>query len=47
MSAVIKRCVCASPFQDKKYGKQMRVHAERGGKNIDRPPRCTVCGREN
>jgi len=38
----IKKCNCESAFQDKKYGKGMRVHnkyiKEGGGY------RCTVCG---
>ncbi len=37
-------CVCAHEYQDKRYGKGMRLHnpmKEKDGKNW----RCTVCGR--
>lgn len=40
----IKKCNCKSEFQDKKYGKDMRVHnkyiKENGGY------RCTVCNKD-
>lgn len=40
----IKKCDCKSEFQDKKYGKDMRVHnkyiKDSGGY------RCTVCGKD-
>ena len=40
----IKQCTCESKFQDKQYGKNMRVHnkylKDGGGY------RCTVCGKE-
>jgi len=41
---MIKFCACASSYQDKKYGKQQRVHNEciKDGKSISF--RCTVCG---
>ena len=41
---MIKKCDCESKFQDEKYGKDMRVHNERAGK--DGGSRCTVCGKE-
>lgn len=38
---MIKRCNCTHPYQDKVYGKGMRVHNEK-----DKTPNeeCTVCG---
>lgn len=40
----IKSCICKSEYQDKKYGKNMRVYnkyiKEGGGY------RCTVCGKQ-
>ena len=41
MSTIIQKCKCFSPFQDNKYGLQMRVH--RICKDGDRLPACTVC----
>ena len=41
---MIKKCDCESKFQDEKYGKGMRIHNERAGKNGGY--RCTVCGKE-
>ena len=40
---VIIRCNCQNEWQDKQYGKQMRVAnaTNKEGKN-----RCTVCGKE-
>lgn len=40
----IKLCVCDHKYQDKKYGKNLRVQ------NLcakDNEYRCTVCGRKN
>lgn len=37
---VIKPCTCDSPYQDKKYGKGLRVHNEKK----DGGAVCTVCG---
>lgn len=34
-------CVCSSDYQDKKYGKYMRLHNP-----CAKGWRCTVCGRE-
>jgi hypothetical protein len=44
MSVIIKRCICKHEFQDKQYGKDMRVHntCEKGGRVVG--SRCTVCG---
>jgi len=36
---MIKKCQCKSGFQDKRYGKQMRVYNQ-GDKELT----CTVCG---
>lgn len=36
-----RQCVCASEFQDQRYGKQTRVHTIGKGK-----VHCTVCGTE-
>jgi hypothetical protein len=33
-----KRCSCVHPFQDKRYGKGIRVHNK-----TDKAFRCTVC----
>lgn len=38
----IKKCACISKFQDKKYGKKMRVFNK-----TMKGYCCTVCGREN
>lgn len=42
MDCIIKKCTCAHEFQDKTYGKGMRVFnpSEKG------KPRCTVCGKQ-
>lgn len=37
----IKRCYCENEFQDKKYGKKMRVCNE-----TTNGYRCTVCGKD-
>lgn len=40
----ILKCTCENAFQDKLYGKQMRVHNIcQGGTNKDRVAYCTVC----
>ena len=39
---VIKQCTCTHEFQDKTYGKRMRVCNETKGSRA----RCTVCGKE-
>lgn len=41
---MIKKCDCKHAFQDKKYGKGMRVHNEYTSKSGGY--RCTVCGKE-
>lgn len=41
----IERCSCSHEYQDKRYGKQMRVHNLSGKKDRFRA-RCTVCGKE-
>ena len=41
---LLLRCKCQNDFQDKKYGKGIRVHNECGGSKKSRPDwRCTVC----
>lgn len=41
---MIKTCTCEHKFQDEKYGRFMRIHNPRAGKNGGY--RCTVCGKE-
>lgn len=36
----IRQCACKHKFQDRQYGKQMRVH----NVSKDNALRCTVCG---
>jgi len=44
-STVIRACTCASPYQDKHYGKGQRVHNVGGDpKSNVRKYSCTVCG---
>lgn len=38
---ILKPCVCESEYQDKMYGKHIRVFNEGKGKYI-----CTICGKE-
>lgn len=42
----IAKCTCENEYQDKLYGKGMRVHNAFGGRGADRG-RCTVCGNSN
>lgn len=42
MATVEKACTCKSDFQDKTYGKGVRVFNTTEKESI----RCTVCGRE-
>jgi len=38
-------CTCQHEYQDKKYGKGMRVHNKAAGnKGTEKKWRCTVCG---
>lgn len=37
------KCKCKSPYQDKEYGKNIRIANSTGKLNI---VRCTVCGKE-
>lgn len=52
MSCALVLCSCGNDFQDKKYGKQLRV-ANEIGKPKPVPPkgqmicRCTVCKKEH
>ena len=40
-----KECVCASEYQDRRYGQNMRLHNPKADSN-GTLWRCTVCGRE-
>lgn len=41
MATSLKQCNCVSDFQDRTYGKNMRIHNDKdGGKG----GKCTVCG---
>ncbi len=39
------RCTCKHDFQDKRYGKGVRIHTV-GGEKDRRVYKCTVCGKE-
>ena len=39
----IKRCECKSEYQDKRYGRKLRVHNE-SKTNTGIAYKCTVCG---
>ncbi len=41
--AEIKKCSCESPFQDRTYGKGMRVMNKCGKGVKDIKYRCTIC----
>ena len=43
MATVIKPCDCKHEYQDKVYGKNMRVHNTMASEKGDY--RCTVCGK--
>lgn len=43
MTTVVKKCTCTHPYQDKKYGKGLRVmNSNKKGDTF----RCTVCKKE-
>lgn len=43
----IKKCTCVNEYQDKRYGKNMRVmNPLHKGKTGDGKHRCTTCGVE-
>ena len=44
MGTVIRSCTCQSDWQDRTYGKGMRVHNV-GGTTTGPRYRCTVCGK--
>jgi hypothetical protein len=44
MPAIVKRCTCDSNFQDKKYGKKLRVFNLAGN---EKSSKCTVCNKES
>lgn len=44
MATQIRRCTCESDFQDRVYGKGMRVFNE-GGKDKVSELHCTSCGK--
>ncbi len=41
------KCYCKNKFQDKRYGKQVRVFNFAGKGSDRRFYRCTVCGKVN
>jgi exosome complex RNA-binding protein Csl4 len=44
---MILRCTCINKFQDKKYGKKLRIFNRLGdAKSLDPMYKCTVCGNE-
>lgn len=44
---LLKPCTCESNYQDKHYGKMLRLHNEAKSKTPGQPMwRCTVCGKE-
>ena len=43
MATAITTCNCEHEYQDKKYGKGMRVHNETN--KVPTTYRCTVCGK--
>ena len=43
MSVVMLRCTCKHEYQDRKYGKGVRVHNR--GQNLDKAS-CTVCSKK-
>ena len=47
-ASMLRRCTCASAFQDSLYGPQMRVMnpLRKKSLNDEQQYRCTVCGRE-
>ena len=49
MDTKIKECTCENEYQDKKYGRKMRVMnpCKAEGKISKCKYRCTVCGREH
>jgi len=44
----IKKCTCESEYQDRKYGKGMRVMNRTANKKSENNyyHRCTICGKE-
>ena len=45
MATLLIRCVCSHEYQDKEYGRYMRVHNEGVKQSSDSIKyRCTVCG---
>jgi hypothetical protein len=41
-----KECNCTSEYQDKKYGKGIRIHNACGASKGNPGYRCTVCGNQ-
>lgn len=41
MGSTVKKCSCSHEFQDKEYGKGMRLHSLSEDK---KDAKCTVCG---
>lgn len=44
MATQIRQCTCENDFQDRVYGKRMRVFNERGKDKVTEL-RCTCCGK--
>ena len=44
-TVAIKKCTCANAYQDKKYGKKLRVHnrTKQSDDQHNKGWRCTVC----
>ena len=42
MAGIVKPCDCVSEFQDKEYGKKMRLHSLSAD---EKSSTCTVCGK--
>ena len=43
MDKIIKPCTCKSEFQDKRYGRGMRLHTVATSPNAIPKERCTIC----
>lgn len=44
---ITKPCTCESAYQDKTYGKGVRLHNVGGGSKTVATAKCTVCGKKN
>jgi ribosomal protein L37AE/L43A len=41
---MLKKCTCKDAYQDKRYGKRVRVHNAMTDKKKPQEYRCTKCG---